>query len=82
MMKKIIFLCLGLLYCSHAWAEETCFLAKENQTVLKREGKDCKKRYSPESSFKIALSLMGYDSGILEDETHPVWQFKEDHKFS
>lgn len=77
MKKTIIAICLGLLCSSPAWAESTCFLAYENQTVLKHEGEDCSKRYAPESTFKIALSLMGYDAGILKDETHPLWPFKK-----
>ena len=29
------------------------------------------------STFKILLSVVGFDSGILIDEMHPVWSFKE-----
>lgn len=77
-MKKIILLLsIGLLFCAQIRAESSCFLAKENQNILKREGSDCNKRYAPESTFKIALSLMGYDAGILEDKTHPLWPFKK-----
>ncbi|HHM2288181.1 TPA: class D beta-lactamase [Legionella pneumophila] len=80
-MKKIImFLCMGLLFCVSAWAQRTCFLATEKQTVLKREGNDCNQRYSPASTFKIALSLMGFDSGILKDELHPEWPYKKEYE--
>lgn len=51
-------------------------MANENDNVLKSEG-DCKKRYAPCSTFKIALSLIGYDSGILTDMMHPSLPFKE-----
>lgn len=37
---------------------------------------ECSERYTPASSFKIALSLMGFDSGILKDEHTPSWQFQ------
>lgn len=57
-------------------AQASCFLAKENNKVVQQEG-DCKKRYAPCSTFKIALSLMGYDSGVLIDANHPEWEFKE-----
>lgn len=80
MKKIIIFLCTGLLFCVSTWAQGTCFLAKENQTVLKREGNDCDQRYSPASTFKIALSLMGFDSGILKDELHPEWPYKKEYE--
>lgn len=55
---------------------DSCFIAKEKDTVLKSEG-NCDKRYAPMSTFKIVLSLIGFDSGILVDEMHPVWHFKE-----
>jgi beta-lactamase class D len=60
-------------------AETLTFLAKENTTILQQEG-DITSRYSPCSTFKIALSLMGYDAKILEDETHPQWPYKADYE--
>ena len=33
---------------------------------------DCGTRVSPASTFKIAISLMGFDSGFLEDEHSPT----------
>lgn len=71
---------IGLLGCSSIWATNNCFLAQENRTVLKHEGHDCEKRYAPESTFKIALSLMGFDAGILKDETHPEWPYKKGYE--
>ncbi|MBP9752543.1 MAG: class D beta-lactamase [Proteobacteria bacterium] len=53
-----------------------CFITKENDQIIQKEG-DCDERFAPCSTFKIALSLIGFDSGILMDETHPVWSFKE-----
>ncbi len=75
---QAIFLFLGilLLFVAPAKAEKRCFLAKENNKVINQEG-DCTSRHSPCSTFKIVLSLMGYDAGILEDETHPQWLFKK-----
>lgn len=70
---------MGLLG-STIWASSSCFLAKENQTVLKREGNDCNQPYAPESTFKIALGLMGFDSGLLKDETHPQWPYKKEYE--
>ncbi|CDZ76585.1 Beta-lactamase OXA-1 precursor [Legionella massiliensis] len=81
MMVNKTFIALGLLFCTSTWAEGTCFLAKENQTLLKQEGKDCEQRYAPQSTFKIALSLMGFDSGILKDESHPLWPYKKGYEF-
>lgn len=70
-MKKIItFIC--MLFTIQVWADDSCFLMKENGKILQSQG-DIAKRYSPCSTFKIALSLMGYDAGILQDQTHPTW---------
>ena len=79
-MKKTFLIFSLLCFSIPAMAETTCFLAKENNKVIKQEG-DCRTRYTPQSTFKIALSLMGYDSGILEDTTHPEWPFKEGYDF-
>ena len=70
---------LGLILCalaiaSNAYAKE-CFITSENNKLIHVEGA-CDKRYPPCSTFKIAISLMGCDSGILIDETHPTWDFK------
>jgi beta-lactamase class D len=35
---------------------------------------DCGKRYSPASTYKIALAVMGFDAGILVDAQNPVWE--------
>ncbi len=32
-------------------------------------------RMTPGSTFKIALSLMGFDRGILKDQENPIWPF-------
>ena len=70
-----LFLCLILL-ADTVLASENCFIAKENGKVLKSEG-DCKSSYTPESTFKIALSLIGFDSGILKDEINPTWSLPQ-----
>lgn len=74
-LTKIFACVLFILLSNVALADTECFLAKENNIVLAQIG-DCEKRHSPYATFKIALSLMGYDAGILIDETHPVWPFK------
>ena len=57
-----------------AYAKE-CFLVKEKDKVLRNEGQ-CHLAYAPQSTFKIPLSLMGFDSGILVNETTPNFPFK------
>lgn len=57
------------------WNQSTAHGGK----MLKGEG-DMHTRYAPCSSFQMALALMGYDAGILQDETQPRWSFKKgDH---
>lgn len=71
----ILFLCSIVFSANVAFASQ-CFIAKEKDQMIDQDG-DCEKRYAPCSTFKIALSLIGFDSGILVDATHPVWPFKE-----
>ena len=75
-MKKVILLLCSIMLSANLAFADSCFIAKENSKVLKTEG-DCDKRYAPMSTFKIVLSLIGFDSDILVDELHPVWPFKE-----
>ena len=76
MKKTILFLCSIILFASQAWANQQCFIAKENDKVLINEG-DCETKYGPQSTFKIALSLIGFDSGILKSEYNPSWSLPE-----
>lgn len=75
MNKIILFLCLTLSFNTSAIASTKCFIALEGEQVIKKEG-DCESRYTPCSTFKIAISLMGYNEGLLIDEIHPEWPYK------
>ena len=75
-MKKVILLLCSIMLSAGVAFADSCFIAKENGKVLKTEG-DPEKRYAPMSTFKIALALMGFDSGILEGVMNPIWPFKE-----
>ncbi len=59
-------------------AEENFLLVngKSGENVLEI-GPHVDEGVTPCSTFKIALSLMGFDSGILQDENNPVWLFQE-----
>jgi beta-lactamase class D len=63
----------------HAFAAEENFLLVDGMTdeVVTELGPNINKRMSPCSTFKIPLSLMGYDAKILKDETNPTWDFQE-----
>lgn len=75
---KIIILFFSIVLSVPTWAQASCFLVKENNRIVQKNG-DCKKRHAPCSTFKIALSLMGYDAGILIDEINPKWPFKKNY---
>lgn len=72
MKKVILFLCYVIFFSSQAFPAENCFLAMENGKVLESMG-SCSTAYAPESTFKIALSLIGFDAGILKNENYPSW---------
>ncbi|MFZ4116733.1 MAG: penicillin-binding transpeptidase domain-containing protein [Chthoniobacterales bacterium] len=71
------FFFLWALFClTPLFASEVAFLAQENDTVLCQEG-DISTPYAAYSSLKIAISVMGYDDGILLDETHPAVSYQK-----
>lgn len=89
-MKKIISyflftLCICCLavnsFAASSVTQQSCFMLTDlkTQKILKQEGDACSNRIAPCSTFKIALSLMGFESGILKDEKNPVWQY--DNKY-
>jgi beta-lactamase class D len=47
-----------------------------SEKIIEQNG-DCETRVTPASTFKIAISLMGYDSGFLRDEHTPAIPFRE-----
>lgn len=61
-----------------AHAKTLCTAIADARTgeVLKREG-SCGTRVFAASTFKIAISLMGYDSGFLTDAHSPALPFRE-----
>lgn len=76
-MHKIILSVVLGIYCVTVQAG-SCFLIKEKAKVLKSEG-NCQLAYPPQSTFKIALSLMGFDTGILNSATVPSFPFKAEY---
>lgn len=54
-----------------------CLLVVEAESgaIIFRRGV-CGQRFSPASTFKVPLALMGFDSGILENERRPSWSYK------
>lgn len=70
----------ALLSIPVAQAGELCTAvadAASGQVLLQRG--DCETRVTPASTFKIAISLMGYDAGILKDAHHPEMPFRAEY---
>lgn len=81
-MKSLLLLT-GIFVASCAsatWAQTkivcTLIVSAETGKPVIDEG-DCDRRMSPASTFKIAISLMGFDSGILETPDKPLLPFKK-----
>lgn len=65
----------------YAFSAEENFLLINGTTdeIITEFGPNIHKQMSPCSTFKIPLSLMGYDAEVLKDETNPTWDFQEGH---
>ena len=66
------------LFISTVSAKPVCTAVADAATgrILTQEGR-CDQQVTPASTFKIAISLMGYDSGFLIDEHSPALPFRQ-----
>jgi len=81
MSKTLLVAALGLLLSvlpANAEERVICSLAVEigSPTPLIREG-NCDNQISAASTFKIAISLMGFDAGLFSTPDAPEWPFQE-----
>ena len=60
-----------------AFSAETTFIAIDPYTdyVVTAIGPSIDQRLSPCCTFNIALSAIGYDLGVLQDEKTPIWPY-------
>lgn len=73
MFHLIFRICLLCIPFSMISAEENFLLVNsKTDEIIMEKGPDINKRISPCSTFKIALSLMGFDAGIKKNETFPI----------
>lgn len=77
-----IAIAIALSIASPAWAETTCTLVIDAATgaTRVRAGERCNERLTPASTFKVPLSLIGFDTGILIDADRPAWPYKEEYQ--
>lgn len=52
-------------------------LADERGAILSETGPACADRVTPASTFKVALAVMGFDSGFLRSPDEPTMPFKK-----
>jgi beta-lactamase class D len=71
-------LLLAALASTGAHAKTICTVVADANTsqILVQQG-DCSSRFTPASTFKIAISLMGFDSGVLKNEHDPVLPYRD-----
>lgn len=64
----------AMLAAGPARAAEDCFLVTDLDSgrVLAKQGL-CAARHPPNSTFKVALALMGFDAGLLKSASQPVF---------
>lgn len=76
-MSSIHRLLLASLLGAGVAAHADCTLVADATTrrIVRQEG-ECNTRITPASTFKIALSLMGYDAGFLRSERAPVLKYR------
>ncbi len=73
---SICFLVVSLLTSFRLFASESFIMLDPADTIIAHIG-DTDTQLSPCSTFKIALSLIGYDMHILTNEQIPKWDSKE-----
>ncbi|MBL0370442.1 class D beta-lactamase [Rhizobium sp. KVB221] len=62
-------------------AECTLIVDQPSGKTLYRDG-TCDQRFTPMSSFKLPLAVIGFDAGILKSEHQPRWDYKPEFKAS
>ncbi len=75
--QRLLIACLALS-ATASFARELCTLIVDAATgdTLVRSGAHCDQRVTPASTFKIAISLMAFDSAVLRDPQHPAWPYE------
>lgn len=76
-MFVCLFLSVLLSFTSVSAEENFVLMNAATDAIVMERGGNANLRRTPCSTFKIALSLMGFDAGILKDESDPVWPFRQ-----
>lgn len=62
----------GWLCAIPAHASEACTIVATDTAIVHKTGPDCETRFAPASSFKLALALMGFETGVLTGPETPA----------
>jgi beta-lactamase class D len=78
-MKYLLTIFALLVLSAPAQSAALCTLIADPVTgeILLEQGEDCDTPTTPASTFKVPLSVMGFDSGVLSDAHNPALPFKE-----
>ncbi|MBS0585651.1 MAG: class D beta-lactamase [Verrucomicrobia bacterium] len=77
---KLLTLFLSIATSLFSFEEDFLLINGRTDEVIASFGSHLYDEISPCSTFKIPLSLMGYDAKVLEDEDNPVWDFQEGYE--
>jgi beta-lactamase class D len=73
----ILLTLLGFSYQQLSGEENFILIDGSTSQIIREFGPSIEERVTPACSFNIALSLMGYDAGVLQNEQTPTWNFQE-----
>jgi|JI9StandDraft_1071089.scaffolds.fasta_scaffold04721_6 beta-lactamase class D len=77
---KLFTLFLSIATSLFSLEEDFLLINGRTDEVITSLGSHLYEQISPCSTFKIPLSLMGYDAKVLEDEDSPIWDFQEGYE--
>jgi beta-lactamase class D len=75
-MKKIVLL-YSVIFSTCSLADNACFVTKQNNEIIKNS-QTCNNQHPPSSTFKIPLSLIAKQEGIIVNEVSPILDYDED----
>ena len=75
-LLALVALVATILLATGARADCTLVADAATQRIVKQDGA-CDTRVTPASTFKIAISLMGYDAGFLKSEHAPLLHYRK-----
>ncbi|HQZ13863.1 MAG TPA: class D beta-lactamase [Devosia sp.] len=84
MLRALAALLALAILATPALAAPACLLIADARTgeTIHHEGADCDTGIGPASTFKLTLSVIGFDAGILVDSEHPALPYRKSYQAS